>query len=124
MNAPGRRPEDHSLDPYGPGGIDRDIADPSRPYDPRLQREINPGPRGLMAATIAVVVVLLAIVAYSLVGGGTERQTADTIGSTPAAERVDDTTTSAVGTEAEQPREEIPPIEPRDGAPVETAPAD
>ena len=37
---------------------------------------------------------------------------------------VDDTTTSAVGTEAEQPREEIPPIEPRDGAPVETAPAD
>ncbi|MEP1776058.1 MAG: hypothetical protein ABJJ73_13210, partial [Nitratireductor sp.] len=86
MNAPGRRPE---IDPVGPAGIDRDIADPSQPYDPRLQREINPGPRGLMAATIAVVVVLLAIVAFSLVGGGADPQTADTIGNAPAAERVD-----------------------------------
>lgn len=123
MNAPGRRPEADPIDPIGPGGIDRDIADPSQPYDPRLQREINPGPRGLMAATIAVLVVLIAIVAFSLVGGGADPQTSDAISDVPAAERVDDTTTSALGTETAQPREEIPPLETQDGAPVETGPA-
>ncbi|MVA96481.1 hypothetical protein GN330_04370 [Nitratireductor sp. CAU 1489] len=123
MNAPDRRPEQDPTRPFGPGGIDRDIADPTRPYDPRLQTEINPGPRGLMAATIAVVVVLLAIVVFSMIGGG-DTQTADTTGNPPVAERVDDTTTSAVGTEADQPREEIPPIEPKNDAPVETAPAE
>lgn len=118
MNAP--RP-DH--DPrFGPGGIDRDIVDPTRPYDPRMRTDISPSPRGLAAATVAVALVLLVLIAFSFVSGG-ESQQAETNGGAPAIEQTDDTATSSIAA-PEGAEQEIPPIKENAAEPAEPAPAE
>jgi hypothetical protein len=55
--------------PVGPGPVDRDLTDPALRIDPYNDPRIASPSRGLTGATIAVAVVLLAVLAFAFLGG-------------------------------------------------------
>ena len=81
------RSPDRLVDPVVPGAIVRDYDDPAAHEDPAIRdnpAHVQPrdyprassAPRGLAGATLAVAVVLLAVLAYSFMGGSDTDETA------------------------------------------------
>lgn len=62
--------------PVRPGPIERDPADPAHRVDPHRDPRIGSSSRGLAGATIAVAIVLLAVLAFAFMGGGTTDEAA------------------------------------------------
>ncbi len=129
MTYPGRRPElDPADDPAGrvysdparPGAIDRDVPDPAVP-DPHAYPRSTSSPRGIAAATIAVAIILLAVIAFSFLGNGPDEQ----VTVAPEAGQVEGTVdTAPTASITPEGGEAIPPIQHNNPAePVETAPA-
>lgn len=62
--------------PVRPGPIERDLADPAHRIDPHRDPRAGYSSRGLAGATIAVAIVLLAVLAFAFMGGGTTDEAA------------------------------------------------
>lgn len=111
--------------PVRPGPIDRDLTDPAHRIDPYNDPRIGSSSRGLAGATIAVAIVLLAVLAFAFMGGGTTDEAALPPGT--VAEDPNNPATGAIV--PDEPVEPAPPAAepaPADGsAPIDgTAPAE
>lgn len=127
-------------DPIVPGAIVRDYDDPLYEDDPALRADnahvpprdhppASSAPRGLAGATLAVAIVLLAVIAFSFMGGADTNETAVTTPEVTQPLGTDNTPTASIP--AEQPAtanepaatgETLPPIQPADPAqPVQPA---
>ncbi|MFC3641071.1 hypothetical protein [Aquibium oceanicum] len=128
MTYPGRRPDVDPVDPAGrdysdpaaPGAIERDVPDPAVP-DPRAYPRTTSSPRGIAAATIAVAIILLAVIAFSFLGNGPDDQVTVAPEAAPVEGTIDQAPTASISPDGDA---AIPPIQPNNSAePVETAPA-
>ncbi len=126
------RYDENLTDPALPGEINRDFDDPATYDDPALRadpavpspRDYPRGtsaPRGIAGATLAVAIVLLAVIAFSFMGGA-DNETATVVPGETAPIGTDATPTASITPDGETDAA-IPPIEPADPAePVQPAP--
>lgn len=135
------RNPDRLVDPVVPGAIVRDYDAPAAYEDPAIRDNpayvpprdyprASSAPRGLAGATLAVAVVLLAVLAFSFMGGADTNETAVVEPQVTQPLGTDNAPTASINDEepaaaAEEPAasdEELPPIEPNDPAqPVQPA---
>lgn len=136
---PGTRNPDRLVDPVVPGAIDRDYDEPLAYEDPAIRDnpayvqprdypKASAAPRGLAGATLAVAIVLLAVIAFSFMGGADTNETAVTTPEVTQPLGTDDAPTASITPDepaaANQPaaNETLPPIQPADPAePVQPA---
>lgn len=128
------RNPDRLVDPVAPGAIARDYDDPAA-YDdpaicdnpayvqPRDYPRASSAPRGLAGATLAVAVVLLAVLAFSFMGGADTDETAVVEPDVTQPLGTDNAPTASITEEEPAAAEEpaatdraLPPIEPDDPA--------
>ncbi|WP_187968789.1 hypothetical protein [Aquibium microcysteis] len=136
---PETRHADRLVDPVVPGAIDRDYDDPLAYEDPAIRDNpayVQPrdyprpsaAPRGLAGATLAVAIVLLAVIAFSFMGGADTNETAVNTPEVTQPLGTDDAPTASITPDepaAAAPAdggETLPPISPADPAqPVQPA---
>ncbi|MFN3546272.1 MAG: hypothetical protein ACK4U0_02175 [Mesorhizobium sp.] len=134
------RNPDRLVDPVAPGAIVRDYDAPAAYEDPAIRDNpayvpprdyprASSAPRGLAGATLAVAVVLLAVLAFSFMGGADTNETAVVTPEVTQPLDTDNTPTASIPADepaaAEEPAaadETLPPIQPADPAqPVQPA---
>ncbi len=138
-----RSPDPHTdrfADPVMPGAIDRDYDDPLSYEDPAIRDNpayvpprdyprASSAPRGLAGATLAVAIVLLAVIAFSFMGGADTNDTAVVSPEVTQPLGTDNAPTASITRDepagADVPAvsgETLPPIQPADPAqPVQPA---
>ncbi|RST88382.1 hypothetical protein EJC49_01410 [Aquibium carbonis] len=131
---------DRLVDPIVPGAIVRDYDEPLTQDDPALRNDpayVQPrdyprassAPRGLAGATLAVAIVLLAVIAFSFMGGADTNETAGVTPEVTQPMGTDNTPTASIPAEQPAPANEpaaadetLPPIQPADPAqPIQPA---
>lgn len=131
---------DRLVDPIVPGAIVRDYDDPLNEDDPALRTDsayvpprayprASSAPRGLAGATLAVAIVLLAVIAFSFMGGSDTNETAGVTPEVTQPMATDNTPTASIPAEQPAPAgepaatgETLPPIQPANPAqPVQPA---
>ncbi|MDN2582276.1 hypothetical protein [Aquibium sp. ELW1220] len=127
------------VDSVVPGAIDRDYDDPLAYDDPAIRDnpayvqprdypKASSAPRGLAGATLAVAIVLLAVIAFSFMGGADNNEAAVTTPGVTQPLGTDNAPTASITPDAPATasplaaNETLPPIQPADPAePVQPA---
>ena len=127
------RTADRFADPVVPGAIERDYDDPLSYEDPAIRDNpayvpprdfprASSAPRGLAGATLAVAIVLLAVIAFSFMGGADTSDTAVVAPEVTQPLGTDNAPTASITRDepgiADEPAAagELPPIRPADPA--------